>query len=130
MNNFRKPLLVLFLLMLPWQTRWIFGETLVGGDPSEYGRLGVYVFDIALIAFLAASNHLFSMNTWQHLAKNKMWKIAFSCIGAAVGLSFLSAFWAQQPQVALLMSAHLGLAAMLFYVLVVDEEISVDLVLA
>ena len=130
MSNFRKPLLVLFFLLLPWQTRWIFGETLVGGDPSEYGRMSLYAFDFALIAFLAASNHIFSMPKWRYVTKNKVMKVAFLSLAAAVLLSAVSAFWAPETGVALLMSLHLGLGAMLFYVLVADETISVDLVLA
>ena len=36
----------LLLLALPWQTRWIFGETWVEGIASEFGRLSLYGFDI------------------------------------------------------------------------------------
>jgi len=51
-ENFLEYLLYLFIFLLPWQTRWIFHDSLVGGEIFEYGRMSIYGFDILLIVIL------------------------------------------------------------------------------
>jgi len=48
---FKAPeyLLYLFVFLLPWQTRWIARDTVVNSVAWEYGRIGVYGFDIIFI---------------------------------------------------------------------------------
>jgi O-antigen ligase len=43
----------LFVLLLPWQTRWIFKEASLNGDVWEYGRFSLYASEILLLALLA-----------------------------------------------------------------------------
>ena len=130
MNNIRKKLLLLFLLMLPWQTRWIFGDVNVMGDISEFGRMAVYAFDIVLVLFLLVSTHLFSRATFERVKRSKVRLVALGALSGLVLYSFVTSLWAVQPMVALVFSVHMLLGALLFYVLLVDEEISIDMVLA
>ena len=51
----RHALVALFFLLLPWQTRWIAGETLVYGAPSEFGRISVYGFEVVLVVLLVVA---------------------------------------------------------------------------
>lgn len=48
---FKVPeyLLYLFVFLLPWQTRWIVRDTVVNSAVWEYGRIGVYGFDVVFI---------------------------------------------------------------------------------
>ena len=41
-----------FIFLLPWQTRWIFHDSLIGGEIYEYGRLSLYGFDVVFIILL------------------------------------------------------------------------------
>lgn len=44
--------LCLFVFLLPWQARWIYGESLINGGVFEYGRLSLYGTEILLLALL------------------------------------------------------------------------------
>lgn len=129
MNKYRKILLVAFLLLLPWQTRYIFGDVLVGGEVSEYGRMSLYVFDVVLVLFLAASAHVFSREYWMRLWSDKIKRVSMMSIAAIVLLSFISVIWSVEPYVALAASLHLLGAGALFYVLLADKSISINLIL-
>ncbi len=52
-------LLYLFVFLLPWQTRWIARDTIVNSAVWEYGRIGVYGFDVVFIflVFLIGLGH-------------------------------------------------------------------------
>ena len=50
-------LLYLFVFLLPWQTRWVARDYQIRGDVFEYGRIGLYAFDIILIILLALLLH-------------------------------------------------------------------------
>jgi len=50
-----------FIFLLPWQTRWIFHDSLIGGEIYEYGRLSLYGFDVVFIILLFC--HLINLVT-------------------------------------------------------------------
>ncbi len=52
MKPITKLFLIIFFILLPWQTRWIFGELTLGGDPWEYGKLALYASEIVLLAII------------------------------------------------------------------------------
>ena len=63
MNNFswsrlNNRLILLFLFLLPWQTRWIFGPGFTNGLYNEYATLSLYATEILLwiIIFLGFYN--------------------------------------------------------------------------
>ena len=43
-------LVLLILFALPWQTRWIFRDLTIAGDPWEYGRLSLYAVEAMIMA--------------------------------------------------------------------------------
>jgi len=45
-------MLYLFVFVLPWQTRWIFKDYRVGENFFEFGRMGLYAFDLIILAML------------------------------------------------------------------------------
>ncbi len=52
---FKNPLefiFYLFVFLLPWQTRWIMRERIIGGQVFEYSRISLYGFDVVLIVLL------------------------------------------------------------------------------
>jgi len=46
-------LFYLFVFLLPWQTRWIVSDFLIGGEVWEYGRISIYGFDLVFVILLA-----------------------------------------------------------------------------
>ena len=44
--------LYLFIILLPWQTRWIFKDVSINGGVFEYGRLSLYASEIILLVIL------------------------------------------------------------------------------
>ncbi len=41
--------------LLPWQTRWIFYETLLGGQPFDFGVLSLYAIELLLLLVIVLS---------------------------------------------------------------------------
>lgn len=41
--------------LLPWQTRWIFYETLLGGQPFDFGVLSLYAVELVLLVIVLLS---------------------------------------------------------------------------
>ena len=48
-------LLYLFVFLLPWQTRFIYQESLIKGNPFEYGRLSLYATELLFSLILILS---------------------------------------------------------------------------
>ncbi len=51
-TKIQEYLFYLLVFLLPWQTRWIFRDYHIGGEVFEYGRMGLYGFDIILVVLL------------------------------------------------------------------------------
>lgn len=50
--------LPVFFFLLPWQTRWIFGQELIAGEPFEYGILSLYATEILLLIIMFSFGRL------------------------------------------------------------------------
>ncbi|MFA4818357.1 MAG: O-antigen ligase family protein [Patescibacteria group bacterium] len=55
LNQVREYGFYLLVFILPWQTRWIIRDPLIGGEVWEYGRVSLYGWDIVLIVLLLIS---------------------------------------------------------------------------
>lgn len=129
MKHYRKILLFLFLVALPWQTRWIVEDIMMQTEVSQYGRLSIYAFDVLLVAFLLASAHVWTRKAWDKIKASKPHLYAFVSLDVLMAVALVSTFWALEPRVALFAAGHIILAGMLFVTLVIDKEVSPDLVL-
>ncbi len=65
-----KYLFALFIILIPWQVRWIFYDWRLDGQIWEYGRLSMYGSLIVLI--LAAILFAYSHRKELHFSKNKL----------------------------------------------------------
>jgi hypothetical protein len=65
MKKINKFLLFLLILALPWQSRWIFSETLINSQVWEYGRFSLYASMIILLV-------LFVCTLWPSISKFKL----------------------------------------------------------
>ncbi len=126
----RHTLVALFFLLLPWQTRWIAGDTLVYGAPSEFGRISIYGFEVVLAALLVTALLGIDPTVWRPWwnVPRRRWMVV--ALAVMVALGFAACFWAPEPRVAVQGWIRLMLAVVLFGVLVIDEELSIDVVLA
>ncbi|MEK7108435.1 MAG: hypothetical protein AAB898_02080 [Patescibacteria group bacterium] len=64
-RRYRHGVVVLFFLLLPWQTRWIAEDTLVYGAASEFGRISVYGFEVVLMALLGMALFGIERSRWR-----------------------------------------------------------------
>lgn len=129
MKHYRKILLILFLIALPWQTRWIVEDVLINEGVSQYGRLSVYVFDVLLVLFLASAQHVWNAASWKRVRSEKILRFALIGLWGMIGMAVLSMLWTVEPMAGLFASGHLLLAGLLFTTLVLDKDISPDLIL-
>lgn len=97
----------LFIIALPWQTRWIFFDKTVQGDVWEYGRLGIYCSMLLLL--MAALFFVLQKGLKPYFSKDKLFYISF-------GYFFLISLFSPVPQVSLYY-IFLCLLAALFYLL-------------
>lgn len=67
--------LALFVLLIPWQTRWLFHDWLLGIELWEYGRLSLYASSIVL--FVAGLFFAFSHKKELHFSRSKFFYILF-----------------------------------------------------
>ncbi len=83
----------LFLVLLPWQTRWIIKQGMLAGCTWEYGTVSLYAFDIVLILLLIFA--LFSRIRPRAVAKSFRLALLVFFIAA-----FLSVVYAKDQQIA------------------------------
>src|SRR3989338_2162673 len=103
-NFFRKTsefLFYVFVFILPWQTRWIFQDAIIAGNPFEYGRMSLYSFDIIFIILLiiflfwAVPEKIkkFEIKNWKPRGLNIIF--LFFCF-----FVFLTVLWADEKAIA------------------------------
>lgn len=84
-NKIFYILFALFVLLIPWQTRWIIYGWSMGGTIWQYGMISIYLSTIIL--FLAGLFFAIGNSQELHFSKNKFLYFLFSY---AVVVSFLS----------------------------------------
>lgn len=65
----------LLIILLPWQTRWIFFDQKIQGEVWEYGRLGIYASMLTL--FLLAVSFACNTSLKPYFSKDKFLYISF-----------------------------------------------------
>ncbi len=85
-SEIKNWLLLLFLFVLPWQTRWIYQTAYVGKDFWEYGSLSLYgtelLLGIVILLFLIEKIHNNFSNLFiKNLNKKRLIKILLSFFG-------------------------------------------------
>jgi O-antigen ligase len=104
-------LVVLFLFLLPVQTRLIFAQGSVGGEPWEYGTLALFATEVLLWAILMLHTRIIVHTCRRY----RSWKWF---VGGLLVFSFGSIAWALEPRVALFASLHLMSAVALVLILI------------
>ncbi|MFH1405397.1 MAG: O-antigen ligase family protein [Patescibacteria group bacterium] len=114
-NKLANYLLIVFVFLLPWQTRFIYNEMTINGELWEYGKLSIYGIEaILLIVFLLRKMPQFDLN------KIKLSRSALIFLGAC----FISVSFGMVSGLGLGSIIHLIFATMLFVVLI-DERTQV-----
>ena len=103
-----KFFMALFILLIPWQTRWIFHDFKLTGQVWQYGRLSIYFSMI----FLLAAGIFFILTNKKELrfSKNKLLYVIF-------GFSIIASFFAAQPLVSFYYLALVYMAALFAYLI-------------
>ncbi|OGL89712.1 hypothetical protein A3I45_03415 [Candidatus Uhrbacteria bacterium RIFCSPLOWO2_02_FULL_53_10] len=117
--------LMLFLFLLPWQTRWILHDVLIGDDVSQYGRLSVYLIDVVLMGYVTLAIATLKKGTVRSALKRPIFRtIAYASVGLSVW-AYLSMIWSPSPLVALFGALHLDLAMGFLLVALMDRGASI-----
>ncbi len=107
MKSFTAPvsltngLLVLFLFLLPWQTRLVIERVPLADGPWEYGVLGVYATELLVWLLVIMS----SRPRTPELVRLRAWWL--SGLALLVGFAFISLAWAPMPRVGAFAALHL-----------------------
>jgi hypothetical protein len=105
--------------LLPWQTRWIFYETLLGGQPFDFGALSLYAAELLLLAVVLLSGRpIWAMKVHRPVK----WSLLLLIVA---GVSVISA---DNQFLALIALMHLAFAV-IFFVALLDERVELRRVL-
>lgn len=100
LSKITNYLILVFLFLLPWQTRWIYGEATLQGRAWEYGTLSFYGTEILLwlIVILTAVRLFGNKIFWFNLKEKAHFRERYPAIfvGAALAL-FAGYFYAVSP---------------------------------
>ncbi len=116
-QKIREYLFYLFIFSLPWQTRWIIRDPVLGGEAWEYGRISLYGWDILLVLLVIISRS--SMvgiikQWWVEEQKFKIQNSKFKIYFLLLILSFFSILWSGDKLLALVWSLRLLEAGLLW----------------
>lgn len=117
-KNIFDWLLAGIFFLLPWQTRWIFGQEVIAGQPFEFGVMSLYAVQILVVAtfFLVGSLRIEKENI-------RIARLAMLILVPALG----SVVWAISSALAFAQTLHVAMAMMLF-VLLLDARVNIRLV--
>ena len=114
MSGLRQWLLPVIAFLLPWQTRWMFAQSTIVGEPFELGVMSIYVVEVVIVAAL----FLTSCSGFSRIRKTSRWLIALIVLG------LLSSAWALDSALSLTQVMHLTVAGA-FVLLLFDERTSI-----
>ncbi len=92
-EKFLEYIFYIFIILLPWQTRWIWHEELLNGQYWEYGSFSLYAVDIFLIIAIILA--LFISKQKVFAVTKKYWVIILSFLLVV----FVSALIAQNKEI-------------------------------
>jgi hypothetical protein len=117
MKKINKFLLFLLILALPWQSRWIFSETLINSQVWEYGRFSLYASMIILLV-------LFVCTLWPSISKFKL-KAIYSpkmfWVLASILYFILVSFFSALPSLSFYLLSYFLIAAIFIWLLSQQE---------
>lgn len=100
LSKLTNSLILLFLFLLPWQTRWIYGLATLNGRPWEYGTLSFYGTEILLwlIVILTGVRLFGRKDFWKKITSRSHFAGRWPAliIGAAIAF-FAAYFYAVSP---------------------------------
>ncbi len=108
--------LSLFVIIFPWQTRYIFGVATIGNAPSQFGVMSLYVSEVLLTAALVIGTALFGQ-----LRTQKKYQPFILFVLGLTAFIFLSSTWSVSPHLSLMTGFHC-LIALLFFTALLDER--------
>jgi len=109
------------LFLLPWQTRWIFHESVLLGQTFEYGKLSIYLVEVLLLFAWLVRGKILLPTQIKNLILNK-WAILFF-----ISL-FFSLIFSVAPLISLVFLFHLFFAILILFLLL-DERLSFNTIL-
>ncbi|MCH8049136.1 O-antigen ligase family protein [Patescibacteria group bacterium] len=108
-----------FFFLLPWQTRWIFGQALINGEAFEFGVMSLYLTEILLLLVVLLSGKIKFHK--QSILPARL--ALFILVPVAISVAF-----ALNPQLSLVHFMHLALSMLLFLAML-DARVSIKRVM-
>ncbi len=112
-------LVYLTVFLLPWQTRWIFGQEFLQGDFFEYGVLSIFATEILVVLVAVLRPRIVSHPKFD-------WPLIFG--GLFLLISLVSVLLAANPTLAVMAWLHV-LVAFFFFHNLLDKRIKIQKVL-
>jgi len=100
LSKLTNTLILLFLFLLPWQTRWIYSLATLNGRPWEYGTLSFYGTEILLwlIVILTGARLFGNKDFWKRIASRSNFAERWPALVIGVAIAFFAAyFYAVSP---------------------------------
>jgi hypothetical protein len=116
-------LFVAFLILLPWQTRFIYGFIPLAGEVSEYGVLSLYASEMLFILGLVGGYVFFGTPLIRAMYKKPLLVLIIFA-----GFVFLSSLFSREPSLSMGLFLHLS-TGLLFFTALLDERVSVKKIL-
>ena len=109
-------LVYLTVFLLPWQTRWIFGQEFLQGDFFEYGVLSIFATEILVVLVAVLRPRIVSHPKFD-------WPLIFG--GLFLLISLVSVLLAANPTLAVMAWLHV-LVAFFFFHNLLDKRIKIQ----
>lgn len=116
-------ILAMFLVVLPWQTRYIFGLSLLSGSSTQFGILSLYATQVALILGLCGA---YVLHGWPQIEPR--YRISMKLAAGLWVVAFVSSLLAQQSIPALAAMIDLSFAGVLFLALL-DRRVELQTIM-
>ncbi len=118
LSKLLKPLMVISLIILPWQTVWIYSERFLNGYKWQYGTMQFFVVELFLWLVAIVFMFWYATKIKAHKTKFSWTKDRVFTLSAAffVIYCFLSIFWAFDSDIALQHALRICLAFIVFIV--------------
>lgn len=119
--SWKTWLLCLFFFLLPWQTRFIFGQVMIGDVATPFGTLSVYAVELLLVVGVVVS-------VFSRPVIDRTYRLPMVLAVGIFGVAAVSLYASSNVILSLVSLMHLALA-MLLFTLLLDKKLELKPVL-
>lgn len=118
-------LLMLVFVLLPWQTRWIFGQATILGEATPFGVLSVHAVEVLVLVTALVT----LLRKQDRPEIPRAYRLPIGLTFGIFAMSALTLTWTEHIDVSLNQLFHVG-SAMVLFLLMIDRNVPVRPLLA